>query len=264
MACQSLPMMWSKQPAARSSSAPHSAEETPPCISEDHSGMGTCSFAKVPYKSQNLCDNFCKGMAATYYAVCIYTLTGFSVPSLPNTHTLHGNLSRMRRHDLALLVFVPRIPMPSPFFGHGVRPAAMQHTQVEVFLRGKIRHAGDKRLPERPIIGPSSKDFGDGRIVNGRFPMRVFLFGQPLPLHTRIQDPQDEMQDTMIAYFALRSPLGHGEVREEKCRELRRGELDGNRRRCRLVCRCTYQVRTSCEAWGCILKNLATSNPTRG
>jgi hypothetical protein len=161
-------------------------------------------------------------------------------------------------------LYPPNTQCHRPFFGHGVRPVAMQHAQVEVFLRGKIRHAGDKRLPESPIIGPSSKDFGDGRIVHGRFPMRVFLYRPALPLHTRIQDPQDEVQDTMIAYFALRSPLGHGEVREEKCRELRCGELDGNRRRCRLVCRCAHQARTLCEARGCILRNLATSNPTRG
>jgi hypothetical protein len=31
-----------------------------------HSGMGSYSFAKVPCKSQDLCDNFCKGLAVTY------------------------------------------------------------------------------------------------------------------------------------------------------------------------------------------------------
>ena len=31
-----------------------------------YGGMGLCSFAQVPCKSQNLCDNFCKGMSATY------------------------------------------------------------------------------------------------------------------------------------------------------------------------------------------------------
>jgi hypothetical protein len=31
-----------------------------------YGGMDTCSFAEVPCKSQNLCSNFCKGMAATY------------------------------------------------------------------------------------------------------------------------------------------------------------------------------------------------------
>jgi len=48
--------------------------------------MGTDLFAKVLCKSRDLCDNFCKAKSPTYYAVCIYALTGFSVPSLPNTH----------------------------------------------------------------------------------------------------------------------------------------------------------------------------------
>ena len=34
----------------------------------------------------------------------------------------------------------------------------------------------------------------------------------------------------MVAEFAPGSTLGHGEVREDKLRELRFGELDGNRR----------------------------------
>ena len=47
--------------------------------------MGTCSFAKVPCKSRNLCDNFCIEMAATSWAVCCCALTQFSAPMLPNT-----------------------------------------------------------------------------------------------------------------------------------------------------------------------------------
>jgi hypothetical protein len=31
-----------------------------------YGGMGMCLFAKISYKSQNLCDKFCKGMVATY------------------------------------------------------------------------------------------------------------------------------------------------------------------------------------------------------
>jgi hypothetical protein len=31
-----------------------------------YGGMGICLFAKVSCKSQNLCSNFCKSMAATY------------------------------------------------------------------------------------------------------------------------------------------------------------------------------------------------------
>jgi hypothetical protein len=50
--------------------------------------MGTYLFAKVLCKSRDLCGNFCKAKPPTYYAVYIYALTGFSVPSLPNTRYL--------------------------------------------------------------------------------------------------------------------------------------------------------------------------------
>jgi hypothetical protein len=52
--------------------------------------MGTYLFAKVLCKSRDLCGNFCKAKSPTYYAVCIYALTGFSVPSLPNTRFLEA------------------------------------------------------------------------------------------------------------------------------------------------------------------------------
>jgi hypothetical protein len=38
-------------------------------------------------------------------------------------------------------------------------------------------------------------------------------------------------------------------VREEKGGELRFRELDGDRRRYRLVCHGTHQARAACEAW---------------
>jgi len=52
----------------------------------EYGEMGTYLFAKVLYKSRNLCGNFCKAKSPTYEAVCIYALTGFSVPSFSNTH----------------------------------------------------------------------------------------------------------------------------------------------------------------------------------
>src|SRR5215468_8235785 len=51
----------------------------------EYGEMGTYSFAKVLCKSRDLCGNFCKAKSPTYYAVYIYALTGFSVPSLPST-----------------------------------------------------------------------------------------------------------------------------------------------------------------------------------
>jgi hypothetical protein len=37
--------------------------------------------------------------------------------------------------------------------------------------------------------------------------------GQALPLHPRIEDPQDEVKDATIAQCALWTSLGHREVR---------------------------------------------------
>jgi len=64
----------------------------------------------------------------------------------------------------------------------------MQHAEIKVLLDGEMPHTGDKRLPQRPIIGPLRKDFVDGRIVNGLFAIGLCRDGQALPLHPRIQD----------------------------------------------------------------------------
>ena len=64
-----------------------------------------------------------------------------------------------------------------------------------------------------------------------------------------VEHPQDEVKEAMIAQFALWPPLGHGEVREEKCRELRCGELDRHRRRCRLWCHGAHHAMASWEEW---------------
>src|SRR5947208_7804039 len=55
---------------------------------DEYGEMGTYSFAKVLYKSRNLCGNFCKAKSPTHSAVCIYALTEFSVPLFSNTHIL--------------------------------------------------------------------------------------------------------------------------------------------------------------------------------
>jgi hypothetical protein len=36
-------------------------------------------------------------------------------------------------------------------------------------------------------------------------------------LHTRIEDPQDQIEDAMIAEFAFRPASRHREVGEDKC-----------------------------------------------
>src|SRR4029434_2924886 len=122
-----------------------------------------------------------------------------------------------------------------------------------------MRHTGHKRLPERAIIRPFGKDFVDGRVVNGRLALGVVWDAQALPLHPRLTHPQNEVEDAVIAQFALRSPLGHREVREEKCLELRFGELDRNRRRCRLWCRGAHRAIASWEKWwGALAKGITS------
>src|SRR5262249_43551681 len=92
----------------------------------------------------------------------------------------------------------------------------------------------------------------------------VCRYGQALPLHPGVEHSEDEVKDAIIAQFALGTPLGHREVRQEKCSELGFRELDGNRRRCRLCYRYAHHARTSCAGYCNVLENQIPSNPTRG
>ena len=65
----------------------------------------------------------------------------------------------------------------------------MEHAGIEVFACRQMPHTGDERLPERPIIGPSGKDFVDGCVMDGRRARAVFRHRQALPLHPGIEDP---------------------------------------------------------------------------
>ena len=85
--------------------------------------------------------------------------------------------------------------------------------------------------------------------MQGRFAVGVGGDKQALPLHPRIQDPEDEVKDAVVAQCALRATLGHREVRQDKCGELGCGELDRNRCRCRLWCRGAHRAMASGEKW---------------
>jgi hypothetical protein len=92
----------------------------------------------------------------------------------------------------------------------------MQDTEVEVLLLGEVRHTRHKGLPERSIIGPFGKDFVDRCVVDGWCALGVCGYGEALPLHACIQEPQNVVEDAMIAQFtlgSLGSALGHREVR---------------------------------------------------
>ena len=123
----------------------------------------------------------------------------------------------------------------------------MEHAEIELLLDREMPHTGHKRLPERSIIRPSGKDFVDGRVMNGRFAIgvgRSYEFGDRAKPNKASKRP---FKDAMIAQFALRTALGHGEVRQDKCGELRFRELDGNRRRYRLWCRGAHSAMASYE-----------------
>src|SRR2546429_9742559 len=76
------------------------------------------------------------------------------------------------------------------------------------------RHEG---LLERPIIGPFGKGSVDIRIVDFRLAMNVFRNEQAFPWHPRIEHPEDEVKEAMIADFTRRATFRHREVREDNC-----------------------------------------------
>src|SRR5262245_35497049 len=112
----------------------------------------------------------------------------------------------------------------------------MEHAEVELLLDREMPYTRYNCLTQQSIIGSSTKDFVHGRIVNSRCPMSVCRHGQALRLHAGVEHTQNEIKDAVIAQFALGTALRHREVRQDKCLELRFGELDWNRRRCRLRC----------------------------
>jgi len=75
----------------------------------------------------------------------------------------------------------------------------MEHAQVELLGSGEMPHTGHKRLPEGPIISPSGKDFVDGRVMDSWFALGIGRHGQALPLHPRVEHPQDEIKDAIIS-----------------------------------------------------------------
>jgi hypothetical protein len=68
----------------------------------------------------------------------------------------------------------------------------------------------------------------------------------------------------MIALCALRSTPRQGEGRQDTCGTRGGGELDGERRRCRLCCRYAHRAKTSCAGDCCVLENPIAAYPTSG
>src|SRR3954451_16815699 len=114
------------------------------------------------------------------------------------------------------------------FLGDGVGAIAVQDAEIEAILLRQISHAGDEGLIERAIIGPSGEHLVDGCVVDHGGAIVCLGYRQALPLHARIEHPEDQIEDAVIAEFAFRPAPGHREVWEDKCGELRLGELNRN------------------------------------
>ena len=80
----------------------------------------------------------------------------------------------------------------SAFLRDGVGTVAMQDAEIEVALLRQIPHAGDECLIERAIVGPFCKHLVDGRVVDQGGPVTRIGYRHALPLHTRVEDPQDQ------------------------------------------------------------------------
>ena len=120
--------------------------------------------------------------------------------------------------------------------GDGVGAIAMQDVEIKLVMLRQVPHAGDERLLERAVVSPFREHLIDGRVVDQVGPVGRSGYWHAFPLHTRIEDSQDQIEDAVIAQFAFRPAHGHREVREDKCDELRPRELHGNRRRGLALC----------------------------
>src|ERR1700676_136232 len=147
-----------------------------------------------------------------------------------------------REDFFTLLVFVTGIADAiAAFLGNCVGAVAMQDTQIEVAMGCQMPHAGDKRLFQRVIVAPLCESFVNGRVMDSSLPVSCSRHRQALQLHACVEHPQDEVKDAMISEFTLRPPPGHRQVREDKCDELRLGELNGNRLRYWTFCHIAHR-----------------------
>ena len=84
----------------------------------------------------------------------------------------------------------------------------MQDAEIEAVLLRQMPHAGDEGLIKRAIVGPSGKHLVDGRVVDHGGSVICLGYWEALPLHTRIEHPEDQIKHAVIAEFAFRPRLG--------------------------------------------------------
>jgi hypothetical protein len=123
----------------------------------------------------------------------------------------------------------------------------MEHAEIKVLLVRPMPHTGDEGMLKWAVIGPPGEDVVDGRVVDGRLAMGVLRHRQALPLHPSLEDPENEVEGTMIAECASGSARGHREVRQDNLMKLGVRKLDGNGRGCGLFCQCGHGVMASLE-----------------
>src|SRR5271167_1211200 len=122
-------------------------------------------------------------------------------------HRRHGKRSQHEAvvvHDrddlLTRLMFVAGIADAiATLFGDRVGAIAMQDFEIKVVLLRQMPHAGDERLVERAIVSPFREHLIDGRVVDEGGPVARSGYWHALPLHTRIEDPQDQIENAVIA-----------------------------------------------------------------
>src|SRR5882757_5482548 len=84
-------------------------------------------------------------------------------------------------------------------FGDRVGAIAMQDVEIKVMLLRQMPHSGDERLVERAVVSPFREHLVDGRVVDQGGPVARSGYWHALPLHTRIEDPQDQIENAVIA-----------------------------------------------------------------
>jgi hypothetical protein len=83
----------------------------------------------------------------------------------------------------------------------------MQHTEIELIVLRQMSDTGDKGGGNGAIITPLGEHFVARGVVDFSLAVTIGGDGQGLPLHTGVEDPQDEVEEAMIAEFALRTAL---------------------------------------------------------
>jgi ABC-type branched-subunit amino acid transport system ATPase component len=81
------------------------------------------------------------------------------------------------------------------FLRYRVGTIAMQDTEIEVAMHRQMPHTGNKRLFKRAIIRPFREHSVNGRVMDAGPAIAIPGHWQALPLHARIEHPQDEVED---------------------------------------------------------------------